>query len=492
MIGVPSALNLLVYENHPHIEDEVAYVQHARMLAAGVLHVPAPPVPAAFEMYLIDTVGGRSFVVTPPGWPAVLSLGMNAGVPWLVNPLLSGISVLLLYRLAGEIYGRQAAQLAVALFCLSPWQIFLAMSFMNHVLVLACALAAAYLAFRARHSLRAWPALASALAAGCAWMARPLDGMVLAALLALWLLTSLRRRRVLVAAFATGFAAIAALGAAYNYSLTGHPFEMPLRAYNDKIFGPGAGDLGFGPNRGFGWALDPFPGHSLRDAAINANLNLTAINVELFGWGAGSLLLVIVVLISLRLDRRHLPFLTLLAAVPAAYCFYYFSGGPDFGARYWHLVLVPLVLLTVSGLQFLQERLGSEGWRALIFVAALSVSTVLTFLPWRAADKYYRYLQMTPELHELARVNGFGGSLVLVRGNMFPDYSSSIVYNPIDLRADSPVYVWDRSDEVRNQILKSFPDRPVWVVEGPSRTGGDFRVVAGPIPPGRLDLAPHL
>ena len=37
--------------------------------------------------------------------------------------------------------------------------------------------------------------------------------------------------------------------------------------------------------------------------------------------------------------------------------FYWYSGGPDFGARYWYLILVPLVVLSVRGLQALQGSL---------------------------------------------------------------------------------------------------------------------------------------
>jgi hypothetical protein len=73
---------------------------------------------------------------------------------------------------------------------------------------------------------------------------------------------------------------------------------------------------------------------------------------------------------------------------------------------------------------------------------------------------------------------------VLVRGESFPDYSSAAIYNPIDLHAAGPVFAWDRNPQVRAELLGLYPDRPVWIVEGPSLTGAGFRVAAGPLPPG--------
>ena len=58
---------------------------------------------------------------------------------------------------------------------------------------------------------------------------------------------------------------------------------------------------------------------------------------------------------------------------------------------------------------------------------------------------------------------------------------SAAIYNPLDLHADAPIYVWDRSEEVRNKILSLYPDRPVWVLEGPTVTHGGYRIAAGPL-----------
>jgi hypothetical protein len=88
---------------------------------------------------------------------------------------------------------------------------------------------------------------------------------------------------------------------------------------------------------------------------------------------------------------------------------------------------------------------------------------------------------MRPDLRTLARAHGFGKSLVLIRSSNRRDYASAAVYNPLDLQADVPVYAWDASPEVRRAVLQAYPDRPVWVVNGPSITGAGYQVAAGPL-----------
>src|SRR5262249_5478189 len=126
--------------------------------------------------------------------------------------------------------------------------------------------------------------------------------------------------------------------------------------------------------------------------------------------------------------------------------------------------------------------------RATAAVAALCLLTLINYFPWRSLDKYRHYLRMRPDLVTMAERYHFGRSLVLVRGERFPDYSSAAIYNPIDLHAAAPIYAWDRNPEVRAAVLREYADRPVWIVEGPSITQAGYRVVAGPMSPEKIAL----
>lgn len=476
LVAIAAALlNWAVYDRHPHLQDEVAYLYHARLLAAGKLALPVPPVPEAFQTYLFEDTVGRWYPVTPLGWPALLAVGAWLEAPWLVNPVLAGICILLLHALLSRVYDRWVAGLGVILTGTSPWFVFLGMSFMNHTAVLACELAAALGVWKAVRSGRlAWAFVAS-LPVGLCSLVRPLDGLILASLLAVWLL-SVRRLRVKLLGtglLGAGAALAGALVLPYNLALTGDPLRFPLNAYTDRLFGPGTNAMGFGANRGLGWALDPFPGHGPLDALVNANLNITATNSELFGWSTGSLIFIIVLVVwgkplASRADRAMW---ALAAAVPAAYSLYYFSGGPDFGARYWFAMLPALIVLSVRGVQsFASERV-------LLAVFVLCALSAMVFFPWRAFDKYAGYLGMNARIRDLVSAGVFGANdLVFVRGKAFPDYSSAMTYNPLDWNARVPLFVWDRSPEVRTRLEAAFPDRRKRILNGPSVTGGSFEL----------------
>jgi len=484
-----AALSFFSYQRHPHIADEVVYLHHARYLAAGMLAMPAPPVPAAFELDLMDYHDGRWFCPVPPAWPAVLALAVLAGVPWLANPLLAGFNVLLAYTLIRELYDRPTARLATLLLAASPWQTFMAMNFMTHTLTLTCALLGALGVARASSTGRLRWACLAGIAAGLVGLIRPLEGLAVAGLLGLWALGvgGRRLKPLSLAAFALAALATGAAVLPYNRLLTGNPARFPIVAYTDKLYGQKSNAYGFGPERGLGWPIDPFPGHGPLDALINADLNAFSINIELFGWSTGSLLLAALPLLLGKLRRPDRLMLAVIAAIFVLHFFYWFSGGPDFGARYWFLMLVPCVALAASGLRLLEATTGSTAPSAFTpAVLALCLLALVNYFPWRAVDKYYQYLDMRPDIPRLAAHHSFGASLVLVRGDRHPDYASAAVYNPIDLQAPAPIYAWDRSPQVRAQILRAYPGRPVWLLDGPSITGGPFRVAAGPLTPAAL------
>jgi hypothetical protein len=93
---------------------------------------------------------------------------------------------------------------------------------------------------------------------------------------------------------------------------------------------------------------------------------------------------------------------------------------------------------------------------------------------------------MYPGIRQLARQHDFGNGLVIIRGNNFPDYANAAIYNTLDGPGAAPVYAWDRGADVRARLTDAYPERSFWVVDGPSVTGGDYVVIAGPLGPGEL------
>ncbi len=489
VVGLTAVLSYFAYERHPHVPDEVIYLFHARYLAKGLLSIPAPAVGEAFSIYMTPYKSMMWYSPVPPGWPAILALGVLVGAPWLVNPVLSGLSLILSYVCIKELYDRNTARIVAFLLCVSPWYIFMGMSFMSHTFTLTCgliALTGMILVWKRGQARWAW--LAGG-AVGMISLIRPLDGLLVAMILGLWIITIGRRRLKLstLVALGGGVIALGALALPYNWALTGNPFLFPLTAYYDQYFWPNVMSLGFGADRGFNWPIDPFPGHSPLDALINGGLNLFSLNTELLGWSTGSLLLVAFALVSKSMRRNDYLFFAVMVVNAGMYSLFWYSGGPDFGARYWFLMIIPLIVLTVRSLQFLSAKLLSTlpnlehiNTRLMAAVFALSMLALVNYFPWRAIDKYHHFRGMRPGIAELAEKYKFGRSLVLIRGNE-DDYQSTWIYNPLNFKADVPLYAWDKKPELRNDLISAYGDRPIWIVDGPSITQRGFVVAKGPL-----------
>ena len=485
-----AALSVLSYQRHPHVPDEVTYIIQAKYFAKGMLAMPAPPVPAAFDLDLMTYEPTRWYSPVNPGWSAVLALGERAGAGWLVNPVLSGVAVVLACILLRELRGVRFARLGTLLLCGSPWFLFLGMSFMTHQLTLVAGLAAAVFTARLRRGGSAGWAAAAGLGLGVIGPIRPLEGVIAAAALGWWALSGKPRGRQIlhVAVMAASSIAAASTALLYNRAMTGKATAFPIMAFTDSQYGPGSNALGFGPGRGIDFGgLYPFPGHGPVDVIVNTNFNLFQVNTELLGWATGSLLLIFLLVVSGRMTRVDRAMLGVVVLVAFAHVFYWFSGGPDFGARYWYIGVIAFIALVAGGFESLVQSMATVAARArvLIGLCVLWLAALAVFVPWRAADKYYHYRGMQPGVRRLLEHTDFGRSLVLVRGRRHPDYASAAVYNPIDLNASGPIFVWDRDAETRARVVQAFSDRPVWIVDGPTLTHDGYRITAGPLPAGQ-------
>lgn len=485
---VAAILAAFAYGMHPHVPDEVVYLLHARYLAAGQLSMALPPVPEAFSVDLMTSQATRWFSPVPPGWPMILSIGAFLGSAWLVNPVLAGINILLAAMVLGEIYPRRTVRVALVLLAASPWHLFLAMSFMSHTATLTAALLATLGVARLRRDPHLRWALLGAVGIGIVGLIRPLEGVALAGLLGAWSLGARGPRWRLSPSLALtlGTIAAAAVVLPYNRHLTGSAGSFPIMEYTDAAYGPGTNALGFGANRGLGWSgLDPLPGHGPVDVVINTNLNLFQTNTELHGWAIGSLVILVLMVVAGPMRRPDWWMVFVLAVIVGVHALYYFSGGPDFGARYWFLILVPCLVLTTRGLEFLAgvaEQAGhGSGVRVMAGAAALVGASLFAFLPWRAVDKYHHYRGMQPGPRALAAAPGMENAVLLIQGRRHPDFASAVVYNPIDLRERAPVFAWDQGLAVRAGLAAAYPDRSFWIVAGPTVTGRGYEILAGPL-----------
>lgn len=494
VLVVSGILAWFVLDRMPHVPDEVAYSVEAKYLATGHLYLPLPPDKKAFDYPFAMADGSRWYGSAPAGWPFVLAAGYIVGLPWLVNPFLGAIAILLAHRWIRLIYNQEIADGSAMLLSFSPWLLFLSASLMPHPLSLVLSLLGLLAVTHARESGSIPWAIAAGLSFGALLHVRALEAAVVAIVAGIWWLGAGWKKLRIPALLCTCIFGLlmAGLYLSYNKALTGDPFYVPINKYDDQLFYKGANRLGFGKDVGnFGWTgLDALPGHGPIDVMINTNQNIYLLNFEMFGWACGSLLTVFLLLAWRKIREDSLMF-WLVFSIWAGMSLYWFSGGPDFGARYWYQMIVPLAVLTLRGAQILQAQFVQKGisqrdsprlWIALGLASLLGVANLL---PWRSLDKYYRYRGMRSDVRTLQTQLHFGQSVVFIRGSDWPDYASVAALNPpvLDPAEPETIYAQDLGVESDNRIRSYYPHRPAWIIAGPSVTGGGFQVLEGPLPP---------
>jgi hypothetical protein len=220
---------------------------------------------------------------------------------------------------------------------------------------------------------------------------------------------------------------------------------------------------------------------------LNLNKNLFMTNVDLFGWATGSLLFVWLAVGFAGWSRRDLPLLILPLAFVAGYSLFWFSGGPDLGARYWYPLLIPFAALAARGIDRFADRVERRGTlthaRSRIAAAVLvaSLGALLTTLPWRAVTKYYRYRGVSGEVRALAASAGIRDALVFVRVDERADYQSAFSLNPRSLAEPGTIFALDAGPTHRAALTSHFAGRPVWII-GPATEddGRRWLVIEGP------------
>ena len=126
---VLSAGSVFVYDNHPLAMDEYAAYFQSQVFAAGHLSGQFPTtlldflVPSGFQNFFLHVSHTTGAVVSGywPSFALLLTPFTWLGIPWACNPTLSALTLLVIHRLALQLFAdREAAGFAVLLTLASP------------------------------------------------------------------------------------------------------------------------------------------------------------------------------------------------------------------------------------------------------------------------------------------------------------------------------------------------------------------------------------
>jgi len=464
-----------VFENIPHIEDEVAYVWQAQAIGKGYLTLPSPPQPENFLVPFVVDYNGQRFGKYPLGWPVLLAIGIRLGIRQLVNPLLAGLGVWLTYRLGKKVFSETVGLLGAGLTLTSPFFLINSGTLLSHPfgLVLSASFALAWLDVfsNKEQNNRILPLLVAGMSMGVLALTRPLTAVAVAlpfSLHGIYLLIRgdwQTRRQVVIIGLIS--ALVASLFFLWQYAVTGNPLTSPYTLWwpYDKI--------GFGP--GYGVTEN---GHSLRLARINTKFSLWVGWRDLFGWPGFSWIFLPFGLAVVLLKRNWKGMLVSSVYLSLVIVYLaYWVGAWLFGPRYYYEGLYSLTLLSGAGIAWLagwpiqpdQKWPSYNGWKRLrplittALVALLVAMNLIFYTPLRLNMMFGLHGMQRADLQpfQSEEAQSLTPALVIVHPDIWMDYAVFLELS--DPFLDSPfIFVHYRGLNADAALAEEFPERHIY------------------------------
>ncbi len=178
------AVQVLVFDNIPHVTDAISHLFQAKVFLLGRLAVPTPPCVDHFAQEgVILGHTGLWHAKYLPGQALWLAMGGLLRAGWLPGPLSAAISAIALYLVGRRHMPGLRSRAATLLFVSSPLFLLLSASFMSHTTHLMFVLAGLALLHEvagASKNLARARFAAFGLACSMAFLTRPQDTVILA------------------------------------------------------------------------------------------------------------------------------------------------------------------------------------------------------------------------------------------------------------------------------------------------------------------------
>ena len=459
---ITGTIAYLVLDHIPHVQDSIAQLFHAKIFKMGKLYATPHPLKEFFDYnHVIND--GKWYSQYPPGHTLLLTVGLLAGVPWLIGPLLGTLSFFFFFYLVKELYQDLKTTYLSSLFLLcSPFFLFMSSSHMNHNATMFFVILFLYCYVRTFSSRSNLPALFAGLSLGYALAVRPLTAVAIgfpfiANLIFSSLKTSLLPKRKLFLLLG-GLSLMIFLLLCFNYFTNGDPF---LFGYQQKY-----------QTAGFLGNAQGGPPHTLKGGVINTSNNMIGLNHHLFEWPVPSLFFIFIFfLLPLRKGKWDYLFLSSILLLITSYFFYYHQD-LIFGPRFYYSLLPFLIILTVRGFLFLPQWLEAKGYNRKKTEATLYLSVTLFFLytfsvsfPSLVAKYGNDYWWVTDKINRTVQEKGITNAIVFIDCWHPPDileprliyYGSGFQLNSPDLD-DEVIFALDLKEK-NGELMKAFPDR---------------------------------
>lgn len=469
MFALTNLISLTVFQHIPHIPDSISQLFQARLFAAGHLSLPSPRFREFFD-YLHVINNGHWYSQYPPFHSVLLMLGVLAGMPWIINPLLGALTAPAVYLLGREVYDERTGRVAGVLACLSPFIINMSSEFMNHTSTLLFLTLALLFFFRLLRPGRIQHALLAGLFLGLAADIRPYTALAMMApfavyALIVWKQSSRDTGRRNLGGFVVRYGPLlvtlalsAGVMLVYNRLVNGAALRFGY------VVRWGAGhEIGFGHS---GWGASHTPWRGL----VNTGNNLNGLNRYLFEWPLPGLLPLALLFLSGSTRKEDWLLLSGFLTLTIAHFFYWYQD-LCFGPRFLFESAGMLVLLTARSFSAIGPLLGrrfgltvtpDSARRMLLRTMPLALLVTAGIgIPPLYLNKYRSYYRIDASLVQTVQARKLRNALVFC-------FDLGDAYNRNLLDLDGPVVYAQDYGSLNSALTVAYPDRQYFYGRGDS------------------------
>jgi len=341
-------------------DDESVYRFSSELLLSGRLYADSPPMKLFYDhVFMIND--GKYYSQYFMGWPALLAPGVALGLPELMNPLYSALTVPAIFMTLRDLSGRKAAVIGVVLFLSAPMVQFTAATQLSHTSCIFALAWMTYLTVRANQGDSArWLHAGIAIAFSVAFFIRPVAALAIGVpLLFIWA------------------AAVRSLGPEKRWSAM-LSFAAPALLFGAAFFAVNAvqnGSIGYvsyqragdyARENGFRYSAwsrlpddwTPSFGFGALDLALSrTGIALTRLNFALFGWPCAFIFLPFA---GWRSERAWILWLMVLGFV-LSHAYLRTPGIDTFGPVHYAEIVLPIIMLSGLGAARLTNGLHKMG-----------------------------------------------------------------------------------------------------------------------------------
>ena len=442
MVLILSIFALKVLQNFPNSADEYANLFQAKIFAAGHLAADPPPMPELFNFFYLIQRDGRYFGLFPFGYPLLLSLGVLIRAPWIINPLLGALTILLIYHISLHIFNRRVALVASILGFFTPFFILNSASYYSHATCTFFLALMVYAYLKSQGTNRLFWYLMIGVSSGFAFIAHYVEPVVSAIPIGIVLAVKFLRHppkmlKPCLAVLLGGSIFLAAF-LAYNSILIGDPFTAPHKYYDPRL--------------GIIFSMD-----SLKEGLDY----FTSFFPQLFSWTFYFPLALFPLFFFFSRSKPPFLLLVLMAISILNIVIYLFApggAGYQYGPRFYYGFYFALPILASYAIKRLVVR------KEYIYLVAgviliLNIQSVI-----KKSAYYHHLLYLRQDVYRTVQGAGLDRAIVFLRTPSFDMLVRDLTRNGVKL--DGPVlYVHETSSSKKKQLLKYFPGYRAYVYE---------------------------